>query len=69
MAGPPENQEFVKDLNTGLAFTETYAKLVTKEGMQLMPIVIYLDGTAVRHFHDMEITQVNVALGIMTREA
>ena len=69
LAGPPENQEFVKDLNTGLAFTKTYAKLVTKEGMQLMPIVIYSDGTAVSHFHDMEITQVNVALGIMTREA
>ena len=34
-----------------------------------MPVVIYTDGTAVSHFHNMEIIQVNIALGTMTREA
>ena len=66
---PPESLDYVKDLNTGLAFTQTHALLVTKNGKQVMPTVIYSDGTAVSHFHDMEIIQVNVALGIMTREA
>ena len=69
LAAPPENLDYVADLNTGLAFRETYAKLVTKEGQQIMPVTLYSDGTAVSHFHDMEIIQVNMALGIMTREA
>ena len=69
LAAPPENLDYMADLNTGLAFRETYAALITKEGQQLMPVTLYSDGTAVSHFHDMEIIQVNMALGIMTREA
>ena len=69
LAPPPEKLNYVQDLNTGLAYTETYEKLVTKEGQQLMPILIYSDGTAVSHFHDMELIQVNIALGTLTREA
>lgn len=69
LAGPPENLDYVKDLNTGQAYLQTHAKLITKQGQQLLPIIIYSDGTAVSHFHDMEIIQVNIALGIMTREA
>ena len=69
LAPPPENLDYVADLNTGLAFRDTYAMLVTNEGQQVMPVTIYSDGTAVSHFHDMEIIQVNMALGIMTREA
>ena len=69
LAPPPENLEYVADLNTGLAFQDTYAILVTEDGQQAMPVTIYSDGTAVSHFHDMEIIQVNMALGIMTREA
>ena len=69
LQGPPEKLDYVADLNTGLAYRETYAKICTKQGQQLMPIVLYSDGTAVSHFHDMEIIQVNIALGTMTREA
>ena len=69
LAPPPEKLGYIKDLNTGLAYAETHAKLVTKEGQQLMPILIYSDGTAVSHFHDMELIQVNIALGTLTREA
>ncbi len=69
LQGPPEKLDYVADLNTGLAYRETYAEICTKEGQQLMPIVLYSDGTAVSHFHDMEIIQVNIALGTMTREA
>ena len=68
--GPPESLDYVADLNTGLAYLETHAKLIDKDGrQQLMPVVIYFDGTAVSHFHDMEITQVNIALGTMSRIA
>ena len=34
-----------------------------------MPIVLYSNGTAISHFHDMETIQVNMALGTMTRVA
>ena len=69
MGRPPENLNYVQDLNTGLAYLDTYDKLITKDNQQLMPIVLYCDGTAVSHFHDMEIIQVKISLGIFTREA
>ena len=70
LAPPPERDDFVQDLNTGLAYLETHAKLIDPNGReQLMPVIIYFDGTVVSHFHDMEIIQVNIALGTMTRLA
>lgn len=69
LQGPPENLDYVKDLNTGQAYLQTYAKLITEEGQQLLPIIIYSDGTAISHFHDMELIQVKIALGIYTRQA
>ena len=70
LTGPPPDLDYVADLNTGQAYLLTYAKLIDKEQrQQLMPVVIYFDGTAVSHFHDMEITQVNIALGTMSRTA
>ena len=69
LAKPPENSDVIADLNTGNAFFQTYNVLVKGENEQIMPVVLYSDGTAVSHFHDMEIIQVNMALGIMTREA
>lgn len=70
LQSPPENLDYIKDLNTGRAFLDTYARLISPGAReQLLPIVIYFDGTAVSHFHDMEIIQVNIALGTMTRSA
>ena len=63
LSGPPPNLDYVADLNTGQAYLQTHAKLIDKEGrQQLMPLVAYFDGTAVTHFHDMEIIQVVIAL-------
>ena len=70
LAAPPEKLDYIKDLNTGKAFTDTYARIIDQEKReQLLPVVIYFDGTAVSHFHDMEIIQVNIALGNMNRQA
>lgn len=70
LAEPPEELDYVEDLNTGEAFLDTYWELIDSRGNeQLMPVVIYFDGTAVSHFHDMEIVQVNIALGHMNRLA
>ena len=63
LQAPPKNLGYVADLNTGRAYLETHVIIASnKEGQQLMPIVLYSDGTAVSHFHDMEIIQVNMAL-------
>lgn len=68
-AGPPEKLDYVADLITGKAYRQTHAKLITKKGQQLLPIILYCDGTPVSHFHNLEIIQVKIALGILTREA
>lgn len=70
MAPPPETQEYVRDLNTGQAFRETYFKLIDPDkNEQLLPVLIYMDGAAVTHFHNMEVTQVKISLGIFNRKA
>ena len=66
---PPENLDYVSDLHTGAAYLETRAYLCTDEGDVLMPVTMCSDGAAVSQFHDMEIIQVNIALGILSREA
>ena len=39
-APPPRNLNYVADLNTGLSYTETYRKLITKPGQQvLLPVL------------------------------
>ncbi len=69
MAPPPPDLEFYADLNTGDSFQKTYWKLITKVGQQLMPFILYMDGSPVSHFHNMEITAVKIALGIHTQKA
>lgn len=70
LAPPPETHEYLRDLNTGQAFRDTYLKLIDSSGNeQLLPIPLYMDGTAITHFHNMEVTQVKISLGIFSREA
>ena len=69
LAGPPDDLDYVADLNTGRGYIVTWQKLVTEEGEQVMPVIIYIDGSAVTHFHDFEIIPVKVSLGIFTKEA
>ena len=41
-APPPEKLDKIADLNTGLAYTRTYKKLITKPNKQiLVPIVLH----------------------------
>lgn len=69
-APPPDNLDYIADLNTGLAYSETYKKLITKPGKQvLLPIVMYIDGAVTGQFVDLEVTAVQFTLGILTREA
>ena len=40
---PPDNLNYIEDLNTGLAYTETYKHLITKPGKQILSIC-YIGG-------------------------
>ena len=67
---PPEDLNYVADLNTGLSYTETYKKLITKPGKQiLLPIPMYIDGAATGQFADLPITPLKLSLGIFRRKA
>jgi len=70
LAPPPEEFDYIADLNTGLAYRETYKKLITKPGKQmLVPIVLYQDGAVTGQFDKLQVEAMKVGLGIMTKEA
>jgi hypothetical protein len=70
LAVPPADLDYISDLNTGKSYTETYKKLITKPGKQVLcPIIIYTDAAATGQFVDNPITAVKIALGIHTRKA
>ena len=69
---PPEKFTTIRDVNTGMAHRKTYQQMIDKDPrkrQQLLPIILYLDGSAITHFKDFEVTQVKMSLGIFSREA
>ena len=68
LAPPPKKHVTVGDLHTGKAFRDTHKVLITPgKREQLLPIIVYTDGSAVSHFHNMELIQVKVSLGFWSR--
>ncbi len=69
-APPPERLNYIKDLNTGQCYIESWKRLITKPGKQvLLPTPMYFDGCATMQFVDRPITAVRFALGIFTCDA
>jgi len=69
-APPPADLDYIADLNTGKSYIETWKKLITKPGKQILcPLLLYIDGAATGQFVDLPITAVKIALGIHTRVA
>jgi hypothetical protein len=67
---PPESVNYLQDLNTGRAYLQSYRKLVTKPGKQvLLPVIFYIDGATTGQFADLPVTAVKFSLGIFTRLA
>ena len=70
LASPPETFTYLRDLNTGRAFRDTYKALIDpSKREQLLPVVMYIDGAAISHFHNMELIQVRISLGFWNRKA
>jgi hypothetical protein len=69
LAPPPDKHTTITDLHTGKAFRHTYrAEITPGTRQQLLPLVLYIDGSAISHFHDLELIQVKVSLGFWSRE-
>ena len=67
-APPPDDLRYIGDVNTGSAYTETYKKLITKPGKQiLVPIIMYIDGAVTDQYAKLEITALQMTLGIFNR--
>ncbi len=69
-APPPKRLDYIADINTGLAYTETHKQLITKPGKQILcPIPLYIDGAVTGQFDKLEITPLKMTLGILNRRA
>ena len=67
---PPEDVEFIRDLNTGRAYLHSYQKYIKFPGKQvLLPVLFYIDGANTGLSKAKSLTPVNMSLGIFTRKA
>jgi len=70
LSPPPEDLDYIGDINTGLAYRESYAKLIKRPGKQvLLPVIFYMDGAATGQFADLPVTALKFTLGIFHRKA
>ena len=70
LAPPPDRRTHVGELVTGTACRDTHKKMIDPDPLkrqQLLPVPLYIDGSAVSHFHNMEIIPVKMTLGIFKR--
>ena len=76
MQGPPEEFLKVSDINTGLAYRETYQKLIqndpyTADGRRkiLLPVIFYMDGCVMGQFDKLPLEALKMTLGIFNSKA
>ena len=70
LAPPPDELDYISDINTSLAYTETYKKLITDPTRQmLVPVQMYIDGAVTGQFDKLEVTSLKMTLGIFNRKA
>ena len=69
-AAPPEDLDYISDINTSAAYIESYKKLITKPGKQiLVPILFYIDGAVTGQFGKLEVEALQMSLGLFKRKA
>jgi hypothetical protein len=70
LAGPPDNLDYVADINTGRAYTETYRRLIKNPDKQiLMGVQFYMDAAVTGQFANLPVTAVRCAFTIFNRRA
>lgn len=69
-APPPEDLSYIKDINTGRAYLETYKRLITKPNQQILVAVpLYIDGAVTGQYDKLQITALKMTIGILNRRA
>jgi len=68
LAPPPDDMEYIEDLNTGDAYVQSHRQMVTEPNQQVCPIIGYIDGAVTGQFVDLPITAFKITLGIFKRE-
>jgi hypothetical protein len=70
LAGPPDNLDYVADINTGRAYTETYRHLIKNPDEQiLMGVQFYMDAAVMGQFANLPVTAVQCTFTIFNRRA
>ena len=69
LAPPPENLDYIGNINTGAGFSNTYKALIKETNQQLLGSIFYIDGAVTGQFADLPVTAVKFSLTIFTREA
>ncbi len=65
---PPEEFEYVSDINTGRCYRETYNQLITDPTKQvLLPMIFYMDGAVTGQFDNLPIEALKMTLGIFNQ--
>ena len=68
-APPPDQVQYLEDLNTGAAYLKTYKDLIKKPNQVLLMVVLYIDGATTGQFTNLPVTALKISLGFHTREA
>ena len=68
-APPPEDLDYIGDVNTGKAYIETYKKLITKPNQILVGIPLYIDGAVTGQFDKLQVEALKMTLCILNRKA
>jgi hypothetical protein len=68
-ARPPDDLDYIADLNTGKCYSATYDQLIKDPNTEiLLPFIAYMDGSAMCNWTQVELTRFQIALGIVSRE-
>ena len=68
LAPPPPRHTKIGGIQTAKAFRHTHRVVIDpSKREQLLPLILYIDGTAVTQFHGMELIPVKVSLGFWSR--
>ncbi len=67
---PPKDLDYISDTNTGKCYGDTYDELITDPTTQVLcEFQVAADGTHLGQFSCYELTQMQIALGCLSREA
>ena len=70
LAPPPDDLDYISDVNTGLSYSVTYKQLITNPQKQmLVPIILYIDGAITGQFGKLEVEPLKMSIGILNRAA